>query len=688
MLDPDLVVCTSAGLKGSISALIPKVDNKKPPMLPPPLPPKRHQRSPASSQLKPFNIVNTPLNSLACHTSPALGGVKRNSQGMDFVPGEVPDMHNEKMRDEENKQEQDLTESNEKIEENEETSRIESQLDMSKPQQQILVIFTDKNNDGEKGEDRMKGESVNIRLTTPTVGENVSLLAMECSDLIPDVDPDMAPTNRSDTATVSAKPDSTISPQPPPKPHCKSPPNPTVTHPQLNDTMRTGTEEKMERTQDDEQWRGKDLVDKERDEKEGEGKDREKVNGHTQTTQTMTETALQLREMSNVRSSVNQDSPLIQEVLAQVKPIGTDSNTETFKGTEIQMFGQGVQDSEVISKLPSGHLEGTAVVETKLDLCQLQLERLEDTHEVAETLLVGQMKQINRKTNARGKVKQLAKKVIDRLKEGSWEKRRMKQMDGVREDDIKLTQDQRGHSKEGGRMKDEVAEDQPAETETESLGDLMECRIKRRNATSGSPFGSFRACSPVKLVEELLSGDEWSQFLYGDQSSDYDPCPCQTHCEDTGELSVDLQFNSSAELDLPVDVFEGSPAVQEEPIYEDIDRSTDTNPMTPRTKDIYDTVEFIQPVQPANTYLNFSDIKSHRVLDCAVQKYLIKLNKKRKHRTAWKDNRTHTGGHSSSTTSPQQVFPASIFYNIPALGGEEQLSAVKCEGNSLKRRFC
>ncbi|TKS69382.1 hypothetical protein D9C73_003446 [Collichthys lucidus] len=435
---------------------------------------------------------------------------------MDLVPGEVPNMHNEKMRDEENRQEQDL--SNEKIEENEETSQIESQLDMSKPQQQILVIFTDKNNDGEKGEDRMKGESVNTRLTTPTVGENVSLLAMECSDLIPDVDPDMAPTNRSDTATVSAKPDSTISPQPPPKPHCKSPPNPTVTHPQLNDTMRAGAEEKMERTQDDEQWRGKDLVDKERDEKEEEGKDRER--------------------------------------------------------------------------------------------------------------------------------------------------------------------DQRGHSEEGGRMKDEdkeegmdeVAEDQPAETE--SLGDLMECRIKRRNPTSGSLFGSFRACSPVKLVEELLSGDEWSQFLYGDQSSDYDPCPFQTHCEDTGELSVDLQFNSSAELDLPVDVFEGSPAVQEEPIYEDIDRSTDTNPMTPRTKDIYDTVEFIQPVQPANTYLNFSDIKSHRVLDCAVQKYLIKLSKKRKHRTAWKYNRTH-GGHSSSSTSPQQVFPASIFYNIPALGGEEQLSAVK-----------
>ncbi|KAG8014982.1 hypothetical protein GBF38_022208 [Nibea albiflora] len=633
-------------------------------MLPPPLPPKCHQRSPAfektlSSQLKPCNIVNTPLNSRACHTCPALGGVKRISQGMDL--GEVADMHNEKMRDKENRQEQDLTESNEKIEENEETSQIESPLDMSKPQLQILVLFTDKNNGGEKGEDRMKGESINTGLTTPTVTENVSLLAMECSELIPDLEPDMAATIRSDTA----KPDPTISPQPPPKPHRRSPPNPTITHPQLNDTMRAGTEEEMERTQEDEQWRGKELVDKERHEKEREGKDREKVNGHTEsTTQTMTEMPLHLREMSHVRSLVKQEigltpanatlcesqhprkqhqdkangqvqpSPLIEEVLSQVKPpIGTDSNMETLKGTEIQMFGQGVQDSEVISKLPSGHLEGTAVVETKLDLCQLQLERLEDTQEVAEILLVEQMKQITWNTNARGKVKQLAKKVIGRLKEGSWEKRRMKQMDGVREDDIEFTQDQRRHSEQGGRMKDEdkeegmneVAGNQPAETETESLGDLMECRIKRRNATSGRLFGSFRACSPVKLVEELLSGDEWSQFLYGDQSSNYDPCPCQTHCEDTGELSVDLQFNLSAELDLPVDVFEGSPAVQGEPVYGDTDLSnvlteesrtqkfnrvsTDTNPMTPRTKDIYDTVEFIQPVQPANTRMNFSDIK-------------------------------------------------------------------------------
>lgn len=69
----------------------------------------------------------------------------------------------------------------------------------------------------------------------------------------------------------------------------------------------------------------------------------------------------------------------------------------------------------------------------------------------------------------------------------------------------------------------------------------------------------------MKLVEDLLSGDEWSQFLYREQSSTPDPLPHLIHSEDTGQLSVD-QFNSGAELDLTLDVFEDH-------VYEDIDLS-------------------------------------------------------------------------------------------------------------------
>ncbi|XP_045910386.1 uncharacterized protein LOC123974011 [Micropterus dolomieu] len=230
-----------------------------------------------------------------------------------------------------------------------------------------------------------------------------------------------------------------------------------------------------------------------------------------------------------------------------------------------------------------------------------------------------------------------------------------------------------------------------------------------------SPFGSFKVCNPVKLVEELLSGKEWSQFLYRDQSSIPEPPPYQTHSEDTAQLSLNSQFYSSAELDLALNVFEGKPAVpEEEPVYEDISPSniitgksqtheqqemnrtpitavpkilleSETSQMSLRTKDIYDTVEFIQPGQ---TCKYFSDIKSQGVLDSSIKKYLIKLSKKRKHRARkWHRDRNHGEnlGQSPSSTSPQ-VFSASIFYKIPASGGEEeQQGCIAKSGGSSPR---
>ncbi|XP_044041602.1 cilia- and flagella-associated protein 251-like isoform X2 [Siniperca chuatsi] len=561
--------------------------------------------------------------------------------------------------------------------------------------------------------------------------------------------------------SVSAKPERMIPPQPPPKPHPKCPPKPPIKPPQLFGAMRAGIEEEKERRkQEDEQW--KDLVVKERD--ESEGQDIGKVNGDPRDTELTTPTVTEmpsLLEETVMKSRVNQEvelpkggkifclkppcrnrptaaltaehresqhpgkqpqnkangqvqpGPLPQRGPARVNPLGTDSNTEYNK--EIQMSGQGRQDCEVISKFPSGHRAGTEVEGTR----QPGLQRLEDAQEIAETLPDGEPKQTNQKTNARGKVKKLAKKVMGRLKEAREEKRKIKveemEMGGVREDVTELTQDERSHGEEGGMEEeeeeegiDEDAGDQSAVTETQSHADLVEGRIKRRNATSESPFSSFKVCSPVKLVEELLSGDEWSQFLYRDQSSTPDPPPYQTRSEDTAQLRGDFHCNSSAELDLALDVFEGNPAdPEEEPVYEDIDLSnitqksqtreqqiysnipnillhSEASQMSPRTKDIYDTVEFIQPVQPANTY--FSDIKSERVLDSSVQKYLIKLSKRRRRaaRKQRRDGSHESFGHSPSSTSPPQVFPASIFYNIPASGGEEeqQLSTGKSGGSS------
>lgn len=79
--------------------------------------------------------------------------------------------------------------------------------------------------------------------------------------------------------------------------------------------------------------------------------------------------------------------------------------------------------------MPSGHKEGTEVVESKFDLCQLWVKRLlEDTQETS-----GWKTEANKK----GKVNQLATKVKNR--QGREEKRGVK-VDRRGEDDIELTQ--------------------------------------------------------------------------------------------------------------------------------------------------------------------------------------------------------------------------------------------------------
>ncbi|XP_018516198.1 uncharacterized protein LOC108872805 isoform X2 [Lates calcarifer] len=782
--DPGLVTGTAGGLKGSTSAVTPEMDNTKALSmlaLPPPLPPKRRQRSPTfektsspGQEFKAFNTEDKTLKSLACQMSPVLGGVTDNTRCSDLISGKVPNTHNnytfgtlpklqpqcvpqppqrpppkpvkssqvvnskwrkhnKKTRDTMNMQKRDLTETNEMMGENEEKSEMEYHLNVSKPVREILVLFTDIEKDGEK---MKEDEYLSDTELTPTMTENPSLPPSGEK-------PDSAAT--SCNSTVSPKPGPMIPALPPPKSYQKCPPKPPIKPPHLLSTMRAGIEEEKERrNQEEKQWREKDLLDEERDENGGERKDRGEVNGEPRDTEltspTVTEISSQLGEMvkkstSNTSGSQEVESPrggtldgqsqhqwkqhqseanrqvksgpLPQEVPAQINPIGPDSNMEMIKWTEkskgIQMSGQGGQ---VISDLPPGFSEGTEVVGTQFSPCQPGLKRLEDVLEIVETPPDGKAKQTNQKPGAKGKVRQLAKKVMCRLKEGREEKRRTKvgeiEIEGITEDETEVAQDDRRHGGEEGMKakEEEVMNEDAAVTKIASHVDLIEKSIKRRNATSESPFSSFKVCSPVKLVEELLAGDEWSQFVY--QSSTAELTSQQT--EDTA------QFNS--DLEPSVDVFEGNPPVpEEEPIYEDVnllsviteeqqERNTapvtalpqvllesDTHLMSPRTKDIYETVKFIEPVQPANTYNEFTFVKSQVVLDSSVQKYLIKLNKKRKHRTVWKrrrDRNHETHSQSPLSTSPQQVFPTSVFYNVLAVGGEEeqQLSAIKSGGSS------
>lgn len=551
--DPDLVIGTAGGLKGSTSAVIPAVDNLKSMtslsmmVSPPQLPPKCYQRSSAfqktSDQGPDFNGDSKPMNSQMCQTSSLLCGVKGNNQCPDLTTGKTPDIHNscifetvpkveskcspqpspkpphkppikplrlnkpkraerddgkEKRKQEAeeskhkdtvgdrgNKQEQDLSERKEKTEENEETSGKENHLDVGKPLRQILVIFTEKEKEGEDGQNRRKEDKdPREELTTVDMEENSTLLPQ-------DEKPDMAATNgRSNASTISAKPEPMILAQLPTKPNRICRPVPPIKPPHLSSVMSATLKEQRESMkQEEEQWRDEDLLDKKRDEYDEDGNDRE--NGDPRdpemTTATMTEMFSQVGEtvMESIpKSSVNEEvdlpgerqrfslmphcsnsptpvntpenptlrhqsqlpgtqqlnqedgqfdpGPLPQEVPVRVNPIGLDSNMDTLRltenNTDIQMSGQ------VISKLASEHLQVTEVVEMKFYACQQ-----EDTEEIGETLVDGELRQTNQKSSAGKRVVKFAKKMLSKIKEGREEKRRLRVRE-VEMDDTEVTQ--------------------------------------------------------------------------------------------------------------------------------------------------------------------------------------------------------------------------------------------------------
>lgn len=543
--NPDLVIGTAEGLNGSTSAVIPKVANMKSmtslSMLvsPPPLPPKRYQRSSAfekTSDLGPdCNEDSKPMNSQMCQTSSVFCGVKGNNHCPDLTTGKIQDINSswtletvpkvelkcspqpspkppkkppikpprlkkpkcaerddgketskqeaeqskhKDMGDRGNKPEQDLLERREEMEEKENTSGKENPLHVGKPLQQILVIFTEEK-EGEDGQNRRKKDKdPSEKLTTVEIMKNSTLLP-------PDNKPDMAATNGRYTSTILTKPERMILAQPSSKPRKTCRPVPPIKPPHLFSAVLE--EQRKSMKQEEEQCTDEDLLDKERDKYDKEGNDR--VNGNPRdleiTTATMTEMSSPLGETvidSVPKSSVNDEvdipgeerqryslmphcsnspntpenqtlrhesqlpgtqhqnkengqfdpGPLSQEVPAPVNTIGVDSNMETLRltenNTDIQVSGQ------VISKLASKHLQETEVVRMKFDECQQ-----EDTEEIGETLVDGELRQTNQKPSAGRRVVKFAKKMLSKMKEGREEKRRLK-VGEVEMDDTEVTQ--------------------------------------------------------------------------------------------------------------------------------------------------------------------------------------------------------------------------------------------------------
>ncbi|XP_067354930.1 uncharacterized protein si:dkey-9i23.6 isoform X2 [Channa argus] len=739
-----------------------------PPPLPPKKNRKQPGFKKSSSQgteLKVSNEENKPINSLICQMSPAPGGDKDDHLCSGLITGKIPEVHNscifgilpkgatkcfpqpsakpahkpprkpprlnklkraeveeqqqrrkpevgrteqeDKKGGERSRHEQYLTEREDKTKENTEASARQVHLGLAKPSRQILVIFTDMDKD--KGEDE-----------DPSNTATNTLNQMEQSSMLPH---DEKPaTNSTCKSENSPKPDLKI----PAKPPIKCCPVPPIKPLQLLSTMKAAIEEDKERRkQEEEQRRYEDTLDKGREEYEGEANE---VFRDTKLSSTaLTEMSQQVEELTRGGQRFNltlhyRNSPkpvntagnqtiqlrsqlletqrpnkangqfnafsLLQDVSLWISPSETDSNMETLKCTE----NKNIHISEqVIAKMYSGCPQDAEVFSTELDPCQLVLKRLENTQDIGDTILDGDLKQTNQKPSARMKVKTLAKKVMCKIKEGRDRKRRIKagelgMNDEPRQDAWKEDEEETGRDEEGVGVTETLAE------------------IKRRYETSASPFGSFKVYGPVKLVAELLSGDEWSQFLHTEQTPSGDSLAGRTQAEDRAQNSVNVQFSFSTEPD----VSEGDTTDPEgEPLYEKIELSnvkaeeqqnmngslgpaapqilvkSGTNLMSPRIKAIYDTVEFIQPPQPANAYFNLPEIKSLTVLDSSVQKYLIMLRKKRKHKVRKKRWKRSQGTLSDSLSpSSSQLFTTSIFYKVPTAAAgiekEQQASTAKC----------
>ncbi|XP_029989035.1 uncharacterized protein LOC115418636 isoform X2 [Sphaeramia orbicularis] len=309
----------------------------------------------------------------------------------------------------------------------------------------------------------------------------------------------------------------------------------------------------------------------------------------------------------------------------------------------------------------------------------------------------GQTTQPNHKKQSKGM--KTFTKFIDKLKENREEKKRVKAgemtMDRGREQDAEVWDKEK--CKEEKRLKDKENEetgdnavDQTPVTPALRHVELMSTMDKRTNASSDSVFGSFKVNVPVMLVEDLLSGEQWSQFLGNNQKPD--PPPLWSNSEDTAQLiptvlhSEDHQ-DAVAVLDEhiyeemppydPSNIMAGSQTrVEQKRVVSSVPvivLETETVPLSPRTRDMLDSVEFLQPHMDTNM---FSDFQSEEVLDTSVQKYLIKLSGRRKRRAPlhhrWHRNKKNDlSSQPPYSTSPGKRISSSVFYNVQCSGVEE-----------------
>ncbi|XP_045061967.1 uncharacterized protein LOC121535784 isoform X2 [Coregonus clupeaformis] len=298
-----------------------------------------------------------------------------------------------------------------------------------------------------------------------------------------------------------------------------------------------------------------------------------------------------------------------------------------------------------------------------------------------------------------GKVKTFAKKMMSRWKESQEEKRGNGE---IQEDDrekevesemplVNLHQDRhsvRLHTKMSVIEEEEDEEEEKRSGEATQESPMMEqpCQAETERKPVGnharfqSSFSSFKFnFSPISLVDEILTGEEWSPFLSikdmpAPSPSVYQSEAASQHGCDEGDqlktepescLPNDVQQNHE---DIGLSLYEDVSLIQSDPNeivdnqsdnrQQEVNNNNDTGAdaiavikpkilldndaaeeseldhSRPISKDIHDSVELLQsPIRTqSKDLLDFSYVESLGVLDSSAQKHRIHLNKKRKHR--------------------------------------------------------
>ncbi|XP_028999172.1 mediator of RNA polymerase II transcription subunit 1.1-like isoform X2 [Betta splendens] len=295
-----------------------------------------------------------------------------------------------------------------------------------------------------------------------------------------------------------------------------------------------------------------------------------------------------------------------------------------------------------------------------------------DAQEPGETEVERRQKQTQK---ARLRLKQLAKNIASKFKEMREERRRNK-AEGA--DPAAVTQEET-EAREGGGGKEEEEERKDAITEMPTITS----RFKNRQEASESPFGSFKVYSHTALYGDLLSDDAWSRLLSLEQSS-------PESSEPPTRLSGSLPSGAAPEVVLGAQMCPDVPSVdsvapEEGSLYEDVEISgfnpketssaasshspEENSDPSLETNSIYETVELKQPLQ-CKDY--FTTVKPHVRLDSSIQKYLIKLNKKRKHKRKRHRTKWHHRTNAVSSNTSLQIFSSSVFYRVATAGGDEE----------------